>query len=593
MRAMESCRALVLSLCVLSASLVLAAGRDVPVKRYVANLTAGRDVPVKRYVASPGAGRDVPVKRYVANLTAGRDVPVKRYVANLTAGRDVPVKRYVANLAAGRDVPVKRDVVSLTAGRDVPVKRDVVNLAAGRDVPVKRYVASLGAGRDVPVKRHVASLGAGRDVPVKRYVASLGAGRDVPVKRYVANLGAGRDVPVKRYVASLGAGRDVPVKRYVASLGAGRDVPVKRYVVDLTAGRDVPVKRYVVNLDAAPEEHFLPVCQDPDIQALIPILKKDVVDLITSRVPVEVLPLLEVLTADLDRYLPQPFAGEMRGIANCTGIPLGQIVGLNLVYDLTAFCTSIVAQDDKGIIWHGRNLDYGFADFLRNITVMVDFQTKGQCPDDRPHSLLTPPPPHTHTQILYTSTSYLGYVGALTGQRPNKFTVSVDERNQGAWWMNALEALLNRKASLMSFLVRETLAEADSYDAAIQKLAYTPLIAPVYFIVGGANVAEGAVITRDRESALDIWTLNPAQGRWFVLETNYDHWTEPPAKDKRRMLAMKAMNTTGQAGINASSMFQVLSIPYVLNENTTYTAIMSAAQPQVYITWLRWPEGHS
>ncbi|XP_066279193.1 N-acylethanolamine-hydrolyzing acid amidase-like [Branchiostoma lanceolatum] len=315
-------------------------------------------------------------------------------------------------------------------------------------------------------------------------------------------LSAGRDVPVKRYVASLTAGRDVPVKRYVASLGAGRDVPVKRYVVNLAAGRDVPVKRYVVNLDAAPEEHFLPVCQDPDIQALIPILRKDVVDMITSRVPVEVLPLLEVLTADLDQYLPQPFAGEMRGIANCTGIPLGQIVGLNLVYDLTAFCTSIVAQDDKGIILHGRNLDYGFADFLRNITVMVDFQTKGQ--------------------TLYTSTSYLGYVGALTGQRPNKFTVSVDERNQGAWWMNALEALLNRKASLMSFLVRETLAEADSYDAAIQKLAYTPLIAPVYFIVGGANVAEGAVITRNRESALDIWTLNPAQGRYVISNLQAD-----------------------------------------------------------------------
>ncbi|XP_066282814.1 N-acylethanolamine-hydrolyzing acid amidase-like [Branchiostoma lanceolatum] len=341
----------------------------------------------------------------------------------------------------------------------------------------------------------------------------------------------------------------------------------------LGAGRDVPVKRYVVNLDAAPEEHFAPMCQDPDIQALIPMLKKDAKDMITSLVPEEVLPLVDILTADLDQYLPQPFAGEMRGIANCTGIDLGEIVILNLAYDLTAFCTSIVAQDDKGTIWHGRNLDYGFGDFLRNITVIVDFQTKGQ--------------------TLYTSTSYLGYVGALTGQRPNKFTISVDERNQGAWWMNALEALLNRKASLMSFLVRETLAEADTYDAAVQRLAYTPLIAPVYFIVGGANVAEGAVITRDRESALDIWTMNPAQGRWFVLETNYDHWTEPPADDNRRMPAMKAMNATGQAGINASSMFQVLSVPHVLNKDTTYTAIMSAAQPQVYNTWVRWPEGQA
>ncbi|XP_035689608.1 N-acylethanolamine-hydrolyzing acid amidase-like [Branchiostoma floridae] len=343
--------------------------------------------------------------------------------------------------------------------------------------------------------------------------------------------------------------------------------------LSLTVARDAPVKRYVVDLDTAPEEHFLPICQDPDIQAMIPMLKKDVKDMITSLVPEEALPLLDVLTSDLDQYLPHPFAGEMRGIANCTGINLGEIVTLNLAYDLTAFCTSIVAQDSKGTIWHGRNLDYGFGDFLRNITVMADFQTKGQ--------------------TLYTTTTYLGYVGALTGQRPNGFTVSVDERDQGAWWMNALEALLNRQASLMSFLVRETLAEADSYDVAIERLAYTPLIAPVYFIVGGANVAEGAVITRDRTSALDIWTMNPAQGRWYVLETNYDHWEEPPAHDDRRTPGMKAMNTTGQDAINASSMFQVLSVPKVLNRHTTYTAIMSAAQPQVYNTWVRWPEAQA
>ena len=42
------------------------------------------------------------------------------------------------------------------------------------------------------------------------------------------------------------------------------------------------------------------------------------------------------------------------------------------------YCTSIVSQDSKGQIWHSRNLDYGFTDMLKNITVAVDFQTGGK-----------------------------------------------------------------------------------------------------------------------------------------------------------------------------------------------------------------------
>lgn len=42
------------------------------------------------------------------------------------------------------------------------------------------------------------------------------------------------------------------------------------------------------------------------------------------------------------------------------------------------FCTSIVAQDDKGNIYHGRNLDYAFVDILSKITLDVRFIKGGQ-----------------------------------------------------------------------------------------------------------------------------------------------------------------------------------------------------------------------
>ena len=39
-----------------------------------------------------------------------------------------------------------------------------------------------------------------------------------------------------------------------------------------------------------------------------------------------------------------------------------------------SFCTSIVAQDSHGQIWHGRNLDYKYTSILRNITLVAHFQ---------------------------------------------------------------------------------------------------------------------------------------------------------------------------------------------------------------------------
>ena len=42
--------------------------------------------------------------------------------------------------------------------------------------------------------------------------------------------------------------------------------------------------------------------------------------------------------------------------------------------DVYRYCTSIVAQNEKGEIWHARNLDYEATEILRNITIVVHFQ---------------------------------------------------------------------------------------------------------------------------------------------------------------------------------------------------------------------------
>lgn len=54
-----------------------------------------------------------------------------------------------------------------------------------------------------------------------------------------------------------------------------------------------------------------------------------------------------------------------------------------------------------------------------------------------------------------------------------------------------------------------------------------------------------------RWSVLEItlsmyFRLDVKNGRWYVLETNYDHWKEPLFLDDRRTPAMKCMNQTTQ-----------------------------------------------
>lgn len=57
--------------------------------------------------------------------------------------------------------------------------------------------------------------------------------------------------------------------------------------------------------------------------------------------------------------LPYPFYEEMVGIATFSGMPLSLVTLYNIFYEAFTLCTSIIAQDPEGHLYHGRNLDTG------------------------------------------------------------------------------------------------------------------------------------------------------------------------------------------------------------------------------------------
>jgi len=150
-----------------------------------------------------------------------------------------------------------------------------------------------------------------------------------------------------------------------------------------------------------------------------------------------------------------------------------------------------------------------------------------------------------------------------------------------------IAAITEKNASLVSFLSRKVFENENDYSSAIDNLSNGELIADVYYIVAGVSSGQGAVISRNRENATDVWSLDAKNGRWYEVEPNYDHWEQPPWFDDRVDPANKGMDAMGQYGVTLDGIFNVLSTKPVFNLQTTYT-ILAVPRNGTYRCWTRY-----
>jgi hypothetical protein len=282
---------------------------------------------------------------------------------------------------------------------------------------------------------------------------------------------------------------------------------------------------------------------------------------------------MEFMSEDLDAYIPEEYAREMWGIAQTAiqlgygdELPLKEILALNFMYEWTTACTSIVSEDSTGQMWHARNMDWNFGGYsLFNVSYIVDFQKNGT--------------------TVFTGVQWIGYQGVLSGGNKG-FTVTVDQREhyeKGIIWGNldAIEA----GAQTVGFNLRTTLMTQTTFNGALNNLAYNYIAAPCYYNMGGSNPGEGVVITRDRQgNTTNLWKWNsgpqpccPGAQNWYLVETNYDHWTTDG--DGRQEDAINALNAMTQANLTANNLFNVLATPDVLNGNTQYSMVVQNGGP--------------
>jgi len=329
-----------------------------------------------------------------------------------------------------------------------------------------------------------------------------------------------------------------------------------------------PVPWYTINLDDPPELRWVQVATvyKDRITTLINVLKEVIGGLLGPK-PLE---WVDANVGAWDKKLPEPYATEVASIANVTGINLGEIVLYNIFYEVFTVCTSIVAQDNNDKLYHARNLDFGLflgwdvitndwavTEKLRDIIININWTRGGQ--------------------TVYKSVNFAGYIGIYNGVKQNGFTITANERfSLNGGYLGIIQWLMdNSTASLMSLLVRETFETVDNFADAVTKLSVTPIMAPVYYIVGGKNSGEGQIIVRARSGVDGVVYMNITDPNgWYVLETNYDPWKKPLYLDDRRTPGNECMQRLSRDNAGFDGIFNVLSSTTNLNALTAYTVLM-------------------
>ncbi|KAF1764360.1 hypothetical protein GCK72_004307 [Caenorhabditis remanei] len=344
-------------------------------------------------------------------------------------------------------------------------------------------------------------------------------------------------------------------------------------IYDPTQAEKVPW--FDVNLDLPPRQRFkqIAAAYKDDIRAVF-----DVLNYFLTIIPgVNAWELIGNVTASaLDKgMIMNPYKDEVLGIAEVLEVPIGNLVFLNIFYEMSRFCTSIVAQtEDNKDLYHARNLDFGqlfvwdidaqswgLTDALKKVSVNINFFKNGK--------------------LVFKGSTLAGHVGVLTAMKPHKFSLSMNAKvqpdliNVAKWYMGAYE---NTDLQFVMYFERWLFENCDDFQCARQKIAEVKLLTGAYFILGGVNPGEGSVLVRNTTSVQFERKLFDGDNDWFLLQTNYDPDKNPLFIDNRRDPGNACMKKLTRAGVGMKGIYTVLSSKPNLNKTTVHTVLMSVTK---------------
>ena len=129
-------------------------------------------------------------------------------------------------------------------------------------------------------------------------------------------------------------------------------------------------------------------------------------------------------------------------------------------------------------------------------------------------------------ETLFSTYMFAGVNGVYTGFKSHAFSISENQRKptSGSDLMGFMTnvAMIFTGYKDISWIIRETLTECNTFDCAYNKLSTDSVIAPGYIILAGTKDYEGVIITRNRFDAAHVDRIS--EDRWYLLQTNEDHF---------------------------------------------------------------------
>ena len=207
---------------------------------------------------------------------------------------------------------------------------------------------------------------------------------------------------------------------------------------------------------------------------------------------------LTIVMGILVRALPLRWCDEVCAISAKTGVSIGCLGFLQIVYEFAAACTSFVITDGDSPPLHIRTMDWRMPFDLGPLTIQIDFVRDGR--------------------VVFSGTTFAGYTGILTGMRhPNLevegFSIAVNFRSKTSSSTDSEYGLgwaLLRGGSLVGQQVRGVLeAGPAQFQQLVHQLETCPLLAPSYLTIApDSHHNEPVVLTRGRHTSIKMRSGN-------------------------------------------------------------------------------------
>lgn len=191
------------------------------------------------------------------------------------------------------------------------------------------------------------------------------------------------------------------------------------------------------------------------------------------------------------QIISSEYLEEIEFIASISDFSPDQVLIANLYYDVLKFylgCTAF-ATEHKGTIYHSRNLDWHTENnLLGKHSRIFDFQRNGK--------------------TIFKTVSWPGFIGALSGMKPGKLSLT----------LNAVLSNDNPEIALpVSFLLRDILDSADSFEHAKTILETTIIASDCLILLSGTESKEMAVIERTPKR----FSTRVPQNEYIIVTNDY------------------------------------------------------------------------